>query len=156
MELIEQLKGLFLEALPTLILVWVFYFFLRGQFFRPILHAIEERAKRTEGARREAEASMAAARQAREEYEAALRKARGEFYAEQEAERRQALEGRMALVRAARENAAAFVHAQKAALEAEIAVARKQLEHESSVMGGEIARALLSGGSGPRVSGGAG
>lgn len=153
--MIEQLKGLFLQALPTLLLVWVFYFFLRGQFFKPLLHAIEERARRTEGARREAEESMAAAKKAREEYEAALYKARVESFAQQEAERRKALEERMNIVKAAREKASAYVHAQKAALDSEIAVARKQLEHESSVMGGEIARALLAGGGAPRVPGGA-
>ena len=154
-ELFQQLKGLFLQALPTLLLVWVFYFLLRGQFFKPILHAIEERARRTEGARREAEEATAAAKKAREEYESALRKARLEFYAEQEAERHKALEERTNLVKAAREKASAFVHAQKAALDAEIAVARKELEHESSVLGGEIARVLLAGGGTPRVGGGA-
>jgi len=151
MGLSEQLRGLFLEALPTVIFVLLFYLFLRSQFFGPLLHALEERARRTEGARREAEESTAAAKKAREEYESALHKARQEFYAEQEAERRKALDARMAVIHAARENATAFVHAQKAALDAEVAVARKQLEHESGLMGGEIARALLAGpGAAPR------
>ncbi len=145
MGLMEQLKGLFLEAIPTVILVFLFYFFLRSQFFGPLIHALEERARRTEGARREAEESTAAAKKARDEYESALRKARLEFHAEQEAERRKALDARMGVIHAARENATAFVHAQKAALDSEVAVARKQLEHESGLMGGEIARALLAG-----------
>lgn len=145
MGLIEQLKGLFLQALPTVFLVLLLYFFLRSQFFGPLMRALEERARRTEGARREAEESIAAARKAREGYESALHKARLEFYAAQEAERRKALDERMALIRTAREEAVAFVGAQKTALEAEVAVARKQLEHESGVMGGEIARSLLAG-----------
>jgi F-type H+-transporting ATPase subunit b len=156
MGLMAQLKGLFLEALPTVIVVLLFYLFLRNQFFGPLVQAIEERARRTEGARREAEESKAAAAKAREEYEAALRKARVEVYATQEAERRKALDERANVLRAAREEATGFVRAQKAVLEGELADARKQLERESIVLGGEIASALLSGpGPAPRAAGGA-
>ena len=140
-----QLKGLFLQAVPTIFLVLLFYFFLRSQFFGPLVRAMEERARRTEGARREAEESMAAAAKAREEYEAALRKARVEVYAAQEGERRKALEERAAVLRASREKATAFVHEQKTTLETELVEARKQLERDSGVLGGEIARALLAG-----------
>ena len=156
MELIEQLKGLFLSALPTVFFVLIFYLFLRSQFFGPLVRAMDERAQRTEGARREAEESTAAAKKAREEYEAALRKARGEVFATQEAERRKALDERSAVLRRAREEATAFVRAQKAVIEGELVEARKQLEHESGVLGGEIARALLAGtGPAPHASGGA-
>ena len=149
-----QLKGLFLAALPTVFIVLLFYFFLRSQFFVPLVRAMEERARRTEGARREAEESTAAAAKARGEYEAALRKARGEMYAAQEAERRKALDERTAVIKAARDEATAFVQAQKAILEGELAEARKQFERESSVLGGEIARAVL-GGRGPVLRSGA-
>jgi len=145
MGLMAQLKGLFLQALPTIFLVLLFYFFLRSQFFGPLVRAMEERARRTEGARREAEESIAAAAKAREEYEFALRKARGEVYAAQEVERRKALDERAAVLRAAREEATGFVQAQKAVLGSELAEARKQLESESGALGGEIARALLAG-----------
>jgi len=156
MELIEQLKGLILSALPTVFIVLLFYLFLRSQFFGPLVRAMEERARRTEGARRVAEESTAAAARAREEYETALRKARVEVYATQEVERRKALDERAAVLRAAREEATAFVHAQKAVLEGELAEARKQLEGESAVLGGEIARTLLGGrGPAPRATGGA-
>lgn len=156
MELIEQLKGLLLAALPTVFFVLLFYLFLRSQFFGPLVRAMDERARRTAGARREAEESIAAAKKAREEYEAALRKARGEVYATQEAERRKALDERNSVLRAAREEASVFVRAQKAALEGEVAEARKQLERESGVLGSEIARVLLAGqGPAPRAGGGA-
>ena len=144
MELMTQLKGLFLQAVPTIVLVILFYFFLRSQFFGPLVRAMEERARRTEGARREAEESTAAAQKARAEYEAALRTARAEVWTGQEAERRKALEERAAVIRAAREQAAAFVRERKEALEAEVAEARRQLERESGALGGEIARVLLA------------
>ena len=138
-----QLKGLFLQAVPTIVIVLIFYLFLRRQFFGPLQHALEERARRTVGARREAEEAIAAAEKARAEYEAALRKARGELYDEQEAERRRALEARSAAIRAARDQAAAFVRGRKDALASEFAEASKQIERDSAALGGEIARAVL-------------
>jgi len=152
MGLMAQLKGLFLQAVPTIVLVLIFYFFLRSQFFGPLEHALEERARRTAGARREADEAIAAAQKARADYEGALRKARGELYAEQEAERRKALEKRAAAIRAARDQAVEFVRGRKAALDGEIAAAKKQIESESVALGGEIARAVLaaSSGQGPR------
>jgi len=157
MGLLAQLKGLFLQAVPTIVLVLLFYLFLRSQFFRPIEHAIEERIRRTTGAKRQAHLAIAEADQAHAEYEAALRQARGGIYDEQEAERRKVLEERAATLRAAREKAVAFVRERKAALEAEMAEARKQVERESGALGAEIARSVLAGpaGGGPRVSGGA-
>jgi F-type H+-transporting ATPase subunit b len=156
MELLNQLKSLFLDAVPTVVVVLLFYVFLRSQFFAPLVHALEERARRTEGARREAQESLAAAQQAQQEYEAALRKARAEMYAQQEAERRKVLDQRAAQVREARERAGAFVHAGKEVLAVEAAEAKKQLEAEIQTLGGEIARVVLAGrGPKPRLSGGA-
>src|SRR5271154_1469758 len=119
MGLMTQLTGLFLQAIPTIVLVIIFFFFLRSQFFGPLTRTMEERARRTEGARREAEESIAAAQKAREEYEAALRKARGEVYAGQEAERRKALDERAAAIKVARDQATVFVRTHKAELQAE-------------------------------------
>ncbi|HUJ39545.1 MAG TPA: hypothetical protein VLW54_03285 [Candidatus Acidoferrales bacterium] len=157
MGLMAQLKGLFLQAVPTIFLVLIFYLFMRRQFFAPIEHALEERARRTGGAKREAAEAVAAAEKARADYELALRKARGEMYAEQEAERRKLLEERAAAIRAARDRATAFVGARKAALDVETAEARKQVERDSTSLGGEIARAVLAppsgGGSRPETSG---
>jgi F-type H+-transporting ATPase subunit b len=152
MGLMAQLKGLFLQAVPTIFLVLIFYFFLRSQFFGPIERALEERARRTSGARHEADEAIAEAERAQAEYQAALRKARGEVYAEQEAERRKALEERAAAIRAARDKAAQFVRERKAGLDVEISAAKKQIEGESSSLGGEIARAVLAApsGGGPR------
>jgi F-type H+-transporting ATPase subunit b len=156
MNLLNQVKGLFFEAVPTIVVVLVFYAFLRSQFFAPLVHAMEERARRTEGARREAEESLAAAQKAQHEYEAALRKARAEVYARQEVEHRKVLDQRAAQIHEAREKAGTAVRARKEVLAAEAAEARKQLEAGTQALGGEIARMLMAGrGSKPRVSGGA-
>src|ERR1700734_1027631 len=90
MEILRQLGDLFLQAVPTVIIVFLFYLFMRWAFFTPIQKAMAERSAKIEGARAEAAAVEAAARQDLENYNAALRKAQGEIYLEQE-EARQAV-----------------------------------------------------------------
>ena len=105
MEIVHQLGKLFLGALPTSIVVLLFYFFMRWAFFTPIQKAMAERAARIEGARVEAAAVEAAAKQELDSYNEALRKARAEIYAEQEAARQVALDGRAKLLKAMRSRA---------------------------------------------------
>ena len=54
MELLHQLGELFLQAVPTVIIVLIFYFFMRWAFFGPVLKAMAERTTHIEGARAEA------------------------------------------------------------------------------------------------------
>ena len=94
MEILHQLGQLFLGAVPTVIIVLIFYFFMRWAFFTPIQKAMAERQARIEGARAEAAAVEAEAKQELDTYNEALRKARAEIYGEQEATRQAALEER--------------------------------------------------------------
>ncbi|MGC1597065.1 MAG: hypothetical protein WA774_17055, partial [Candidatus Acidiferrales bacterium] len=87
MDILHQLGELFLQAVPTVIIVFLFYLFMRWAFFAPIQKAMAERDAKIEGARREAAEVEEAARQDLENYNEALRKARAEIYAEQEAAR---------------------------------------------------------------------
>ncbi len=145
-----------LEALPTVFVVLIFYFFLRTQFFRPLEKAMSERRARIEGARKSAEASRAAAQEKLRAYEEALKKARSKIYAEQDAARRVVLEERGTLIRQARERAQQTVRAGKEQIAAEVAAARQRLEVESQSLAAEIVRAILAApGEGPRASGGA-
>ena len=57
MEIVNQLGELFLAAVPTVIIVFLFYLFMRWSFFKPMQRVLAERHKRAEGARTEAEAS---------------------------------------------------------------------------------------------------
>ena len=61
MEIINQLGELFLAAVPTVIIVFLFYLFMSWSFFKPMQRVLAERKKRAEGARTEAEASRVAA-----------------------------------------------------------------------------------------------
>ena len=143
MEILQQLGELFLAALPTTIIVFLFYLFLRWAFFGPLLKVMEERRARTEGARREAEAAQADAHEKVRAYQDALKRVRVEIYAEQDAARRAALDERGNVVRDARARANEEVRAGKERLAVEAAAARKELEAASGALAEAITRAIL-------------
>jgi F0F1-type ATP synthase membrane subunit b/b' len=149
-EILNQLGDLFLAAVPTVILVFLFYLFLRWSFFGPMERVLSERHKRAAGALQEAEASRVAVQEKLRAYNEALRKVRGEIFVEQEAARRKVLEERQAAVSAARFAAQQELQAAKKALAADVEAARASLEQSSVVLAGEIAENILAGGpSGP-------
>ncbi len=143
MELLNQLGEFFLQSVPTLILVFLFYWFLKANLFQPLTKVMAERSARIEGARRESDASQAAAQEKVRTYQEALKRARAEVYAEQEAARRVVLEERATLVRASRDRANEGIRAAKKILAKDFATARAQLEKESQALGAEIVRAIL-------------
>src|SRR6185437_187588 len=105
MDIFNQLGGLFLAAVPTVIVVFFFYLFLRWSFFRPIERVLAERKARIEGARRDAEALRSQAEEKDRAYRERLRKARAEAFSEQEAARRIVLDERNAAIQQARSQA---------------------------------------------------
>ena len=136
-----------MSAVPTVILVFFFYLFLRWSFFGPIERVLAERHKRAAGARQEAEASRAAVQEKLRSYNESLRKVRGEMFVEQEAARRHVLEERQSAVSAARSAAQQELQAAKKALAADVEAVRVQLEQSSGALAGEIAENILVGGS---------
>ncbi|MGO9640920.1 MAG: ATP synthase F0 subunit B [Candidatus Acidiferrales bacterium] len=143
LEIAHQLEQLFLQAAPTAILVFLFYFFLRWSFFRPMERVLAERRARIEGARQAAQASRAAAQDNLRAYREAINKARIEIFAEQEGSRRRAVEQKDAMVRAARKSTHARVVAAKGELEREVTQAKATIEESSAALGLQIADALL-------------
>jgi len=150
MEILHQLGELFLEAVPTVVLVFLFYFFMRWAFFAPIQKAMAERSARIEGARKEAAEVEAAAKKELEGYNEALRKARGEIYGEQEAARQGVLEERSRLLKTMRRRAQEEVDAAKKRIAAELGAARADVEKQSGALANEIARAILERPNAPR------
>ncbi len=150
MQILSQLGELFLQAAPTVVLVFLFYLFLRANFFPQMERVLAERAARTEGARQAAEAARGTAHQKLAAYQEALKRARGEIYAEQDAARRDALAERANLIREARERGQQEIRKAKQRLAKEMAEAKKQLETETHQLAEQIvARILASGGSAP-------
>jgi len=144
-EILNQLGDLFLAAVPTVIVVFLFYFFLRWSFFLPIERVLEERHKRAAGARAEAEATVAAAHERQRYYSEAMKKARAEVFSEQETERRRTLDARQAKINQARTAAQAALQEAKKAVAADVKAARTELEQSSGTLADEIADAILAG-----------
>jgi F0F1-type ATP synthase membrane subunit b/b' len=143
MEILKQLGDLFLAAVPTAIIVFLFYLFLRWSFFGPIERVVAERSSRIEGARREAEELRKTAHETNRAYQEALRNARAELFREQEAARRVALDERGKAIQQARQLANEEVQSAKKRIRVEIEAARAELEISSTHLAEEIARTIL-------------
>jgi F-type H+-transporting ATPase subunit b len=143
MQMLLQLEDLFLQSVPTIIIVLLFYVVLKYTFFQPLMKAMDERSARTEGARREAEASQAAAREKVQLYEEALKKARVAVYAEQDVARRAILDERANRVKDARARAMELVQSEKAAIAQEVVAAKVQLEVTTPDLAAEMVRTLI-------------
>jgi len=156
-EIVNQLGELFLAAVPTVIIVFLFYLFMRWSFFKPMERVLSERHKRAEGAKIEAEASRTAAHEKQRFYTDTVKKARTEVFAEQESQRRRTLEERQATINNARTTAQIALQQAKRGIAADVKAARLELERSKDNLANDIAEAVLAGGpSGPGSSQGKG
>jgi F0F1-type ATP synthase membrane subunit b/b' len=142
-EIVHQLGELFLQAVPTVLILLVFYWILRGLFFKPLLAVMAEREARTAGARKAAEGAQAAAADKLKQYHEALQRARAQVYNEQEAARKKLLDERAEQLKEARNKAAAEVAAGKDRIGKELAAARHDAEGSVAQLAAEIARRML-------------
>jgi len=148
-EIGRQLAQLFLAAIPTAIIVFLYFLFLRWSFFRPIERILAERRARIEGAQKSAQASKSAAQEKLRTYREAIKTARADQFTEQVKVHRRAVEQRDAVVLAARKAAHDEVVAAKRELESEVASARLSLEQSSAALSQQIADLILATGPTP-------
>ncbi len=142
-EIVHQLGELFLQAVPTVLILIAFYLILRVLFFKPLLKVMAERDARTSGARKAAESAQAAAAEKVKQYQEALKQARAKMYAEQEAERKKLLDERAALLKDQRSKAAGEVAKAKQRVANELGAARREMEATVAQLSAEIARRVL-------------
>ena len=145
MQILTQIGDMILQALPVIVLIWIFFLFLKATFFKPIEKILAERSARIEGARLEAERSLGAANEKAKAYQDALKKARAEVYAEQDQLRRKVLDERAEVVREARSRAQYQIKVAKEKIASDYSAARQQVESQSDSLGGELAEAILRG-----------
>src|SRR5437764_1053995 len=138
MAIVHQLGELFLGAVPTVLLILIFYFILKGLFFKPLLAVMAERDARSIGAQKAAEAAERAAAEKQKQYQDALKQARMKLYAEQEAERKKLLDERAALLKDARAKSAAEVGNAKQRVANELLTARRDVESSIPQLAAEI------------------
>jgi F0F1-type ATP synthase membrane subunit b/b' len=142
-QIVHQLGELFLQAVPTVLIVLAFYLMMRALFFKPLLAVMAERDARTVGARKAAAAAEAAAAERLKRYQEALRKARAQVYAEQEAARKKVLDERAARLKDARAKATEEVASAKELVAKELADALREMRSAVEQLAAEIARRVL-------------
>jgi len=143
MDILRQLQGLLWGALPTTLIVLLFFFFLRWAFWKPLERVLAERQAATEGARKEAGELLGQANEKLRQYEESLRQARAEIYRQQEGTRRLALDERARILRDTREKAGEMLRQAKLEIAGDVAEAKKDLDAETRRLAEEITRTLL-------------
>jgi F-type H+-transporting ATPase subunit b len=143
MDILSQLGGLLLGAVPTVIFLVLLYGFYAVLVYKPLAAVLAERHSRTEGAIEKARADIVAAEARTADYEQRLREARAAIFKRQEARRQQALQARAAALAQARDRARAQVAQARDELEKEKMAAQASLKAEAIRLATEIIRSIL-------------
>ena len=142
-QTLQQLGGLLLGAIPTVILVALLYGLYTQIVHKPLRRVLEERRNKTEGAVEKSRADIAAADARTSEYEQRLREARAAVFRSQEARRQAAMQARTNAVNDARNRAQAQVQAAKTDIEADRLAAQSGLQADVAALAQEIVRRVL-------------
>jgi F0F1-type ATP synthase membrane subunit b/b' len=140
---LHDLGQLLLKAIPTLFLLLVVHFYLKGMFFRPMADVLAKRRAATDGLRESAEAMRAKAGEQTKAIEEQLRKAREAIYQEQEEARRGWLGDQGAQLETARQQGRELIQKSKHDLDEEASVAKNQLSETAGTLADQIANTLL-------------
>src|ERR1700722_17474328 len=123
-QTLQALGVILLKAIPTIFLLLLLHFYFKAMLFGPLEKILKQREELTEGARKAAEQSLAAADRKQQDYEVKFRDARAEVYRAQEETRRVWLDDQTAQIAEARRRSEESVHAAKQQITAEAATAR--------------------------------
>ena len=140
-EILHQLAQLFVQTIPTVILVFVLMVTLDRLLFRPLIAVLKERQDASTGALERARQAAAAAEAKARAYEAAFQAARQEVYRQREAARREVLAERENILKRTRDEADALVKSAQATLKAETEAAKQQLQATVSGLALEVTAA---------------
>ena len=144
-ELVHDLGGLLLKAVPTVVLLIIVHFYLKIMLFRPLQEVLRKRREATEGAREAGHKSLELAAEKAAMYELAIKEARAEMYREQEETRRHWLEDSASRVDEARHQARAMLQDARQKLESDVAEARRDLASRSQMLALQIVESLIAG-----------
>src|ERR1700687_856818 len=126
-QTVQALGRILLKAIPTIFLLLLLHFYFKAMLFGPLEKVLRQRDELTEGARKAADQSLAAADRKAQKYEAKLREARAEVYRQQEETRRKWLEDQAAQTAEAHTRMASGVREAKEQIASEAAAARQAL-----------------------------
>lgn len=140
---LQQLGGILLKAIPTIILLLIVHVYLKFVFFRPLQKVLAERKQATEGTTQKAEQLLAKAQQTQAAIDSALRKTREEIYQEQEEAHKRWIADQTVQLDQARNQSHESIRQARAELEADIVAAKKELAGTAESLAEQIAQALL-------------
>lgn len=143
MEILNQLGGLMLGSVPTVVLFILLVIAYNLLVQRPLQRILAERRARTTGAVEQARGAIAAAEAETSVYEDKLRAARAEIMAAREAKLQQWQRERDEALAATRTAAQQRVKAARQEIENSVAVARQQIESATAQLSESILRAVL-------------
>jgi F-type H+-transporting ATPase subunit b len=142
-EILTQLAGLFVRAIPTAVLLVLLWGLYKVIVHNRLVAVLGERRARTEGAMEKARADIAGAEARAAEYEQRIREAKLAVYKSLEARRRQLLEARATTLAEARAAAEARVRAAREVLASDVAQAKVSLQAEAENLAAAIIRTIL-------------
>lgn len=150
LEILQQLEGYFIAAIPTaalfIVLVAAYEFLIQ----RPLTAVLKQRSARTEGAVEDARKAIAQAEERAAEYAQKLRQARAAILKAREQRIQTWISERDAALDQARKAAATRVEAARAELEGETARARQAIQASAADLAQQVVGAVL-----PAAAGGA-
>jgi len=151
-EILNQLGGLVLGAVPTMVLFLLLVVAYGLLVRRPLDRVLAERRDRTTGAVEVARAEISAAEAKTAAYEDSLRRAKTEIVAAREKQLKRWSTERDEALAEARAATGEKVKAAKAEIEQSVAVARRQIEVMSAELSEQIVRAVLPAGTRPEAA----
>lgn len=143
MEIVQQLGGLVLGSVPTMIFFILLVICYNLLVRRPLERTLAERRARTSGAVEQARGAIAAAEAETQVYEDKLRAARAEIQAAREKKLERWHSERDSALNEARTVASQKVRDARKEIEDTATVARQQIENATAMLSDEILRAVL-------------
>jgi len=148
-QITSQLGQLFVQSIPTIVLVLFLVVFLKRLFFRPLSRTLEAREQATTGALKEARQQADRAEAKWKEYEKAIHAARQDIYHRREEARHKFVHERDSKIQAARGRAEAMVNDAQADLEKQTTMAKTELAPAVDSLAAEMTVGLFA----PHISG---
>jgi F-type H+-transporting ATPase subunit b len=142
-EILNQLGGLVLGAVPTMVLFILLVVVYGVLVRRPLDRILSERRERTIGAVAQAKGAIATAEAETSAYEEKLRRAKAEIFAARERRLKQWNDEREAALEQARKATQEQILTAKHGIELSVADARNQIEGASAELGSRVLAAVL-------------
>jgi F-type H+-transporting ATPase subunit b len=145
-EILQQLGGLVLGSVPTMVLFLLLVVAYGLLVRRPLMATLAERRARTSGALEKARVAISAVEAKTADYEERVRKAKAEIFAAREQRVKQLNAQREEALAQARGATSERVKWAKAEIEQGVLAARQQIEGMSAELSAQIMRAVLPAG----------